>query len=214
MAPDLDVLVERARGLVRPGRRVVLGIAGMPGAGKSTFAAALVEALNAGSAADDTHSWVAQLPMDGFHFPQVRLIAMGLRERMGAPETFDATAYAQTLERITRDDQPVTAPYFDRTVEEPRADGIRVSAHHRLVVTEGNYLLLPGDPWPRARAQLAEVWYVRLDEATRVRRLVARHVEFGKALDAATAWVMRSDEANARLVGRHAASADLVVDVT
>ena len=186
----------------------------MPGAGKSTLAAALVEALNAGPAPEAVDPWVARLPMDGFHFAQAQLVAMGLRDRMGAPETFDATAYAQTLERITRDDQAVTAPAFDRTVEEPTADGVRIEAHHRLVVTEGNYLLLPGQPWARARARMAEVWYVHLDDATRVRRLVARHVEFGKTPDAAAAWVMRSDEANARLVGQHAATADLVVEVT
>ncbi|MGV1009539.1 MAG: nucleoside/nucleotide kinase family protein [Dermatophilaceae bacterium] len=211
---DLGELAARARGLVRPGRRVVLGIAGMPGAGKSTLAGALVDALNSQPrprGRQETAPWVALLPMDGFHLPQARLVELGLRDRMGAPETFDATAYAQTLARITRDERPVTAPAFDRTVEEPTPAGIHVGAHQSLVVTEGNYLLLPDPPWPRARAQLAQVWYVWLDEATRLRRLVDRHVEFGKSRAAAEAWVQRSDEANARLVGHHAGRADLVV---
>jgi pantothenate kinase len=222
MQPDLADLVERARQLVRPDRRVVLGIAGMPGAGKSTLAAALVDALNrqpvpgppAGARQPDGRGpWVALLPMDGFHLPQARLVELGLRDRMGAPETFDAAAYAQTLERVTRGDAPVAAPSFDRTVEEPVPDGILVAASHRLVVTEGNYLLLPWAPWSRARAQLAQVWYARLDDATRVRRLVARHVAFGKSPADAQAWVQRSDEANARLVGEHAGLADLVVEM-
>ncbi len=217
---DLEGLTERARGLVRPGERVVLGIAGMPGAGKSTLAAALVAALNAGPspagvtpASPGPGAWAALLPMDGFHFPQARLVQMGLRDRMGAPETFDVTAYLETIARVTRDEQPLLAPSFDRTVEEPSAGGIRIERHHRLVVTEGNYLLLPNEPWACVRALLAQVWYVQLDEPTRVRRLVARHVEFGKTPDAAAAWVARSDEANARLVGLHAGRADLVIDL-
>lgn len=206
---DLDALVARAVRLAGLGPRVVLGIAGMPGAGKSTVANALVERLNA-----DGGERVVLLPMDGFHYPQARVVAMGLRDRMGAPQTFDAAAYAEMIERVTRDDSPVLGPGFDRTVEEPVADAVRVEPRHRLVVTEGNYLLLPGRDWVRARRRMAQVWYVRLDEASRVRRLVDRHVRFGKTLEEATAWVERSDQANARLVGRHWASADLVVDLT
>jgi len=220
---------------VLPERRVVLGIAGMPGAGKSTLAAALVGALNSAVPPDAAAAlvgaldsdpladaaaapmpapaeWAALLPMDGFHYPPARLLQLGLRDRMGAPETFDVTAYALTIQRLTRDDQPLAAPSFDRTIEEPIPGGVRIERHHRLVITEGNYLLLPDEPWARVRAQLAQVWYVHLDEPTRVQRLVARHVRFGKTPAAAAAWVARSDEANARLVGRHAGRADLVIE--
>ncbi len=216
---DLTALAQRAAGLVRPGRRVVLGLAGMPGAGKSTMAAKLVEHLNAslppappGEAASGP-DWVALLPLDGFHLPQSRLVELGLRDRMGAPETFDAAAYVRVIGQVTGGRDPVSAPAFDRTVEEPQPGGIRIELRHRLVVTEGNYLLLPDGPWPAARRRMAEVWYLRLDEPVRLQRLVTRHVQFGKSPTAAAAWVAGVDQPNSRLVERYAGAADLVVDV-
>jgi pantothenate kinase len=82
----------------------------------------------------------------------------------------------------------------------------------RLVVTEGNYLLLGDADWARARAQLDEVWFCELDEAERLRRLVARHEEFGKDHDTAVAWVLGTDQRNADLVAATRGRADLVVD--
>lgn len=224
MDPPLDVLAERAAALVRPGARVVLGIAGMPGAGKSTLTEALLARLGArarpgdGTRAGDRspdvvgEPWVAQVPMDGYHLPQRALVRLGRRDRMGAPDTFDAAAYAGTLEAIAGDPSAtVLANAFDRTAEEPVAGAIAIRAGHCLVLTEGNYLLLPDAPWTRARRAMTAVWYVELGESTRRQRLIARHVEFGKSPDAATEWVDRSDEPNARFVGRSRHRADLVV---
>ena len=67
----------------------------------------------------------------------------------------------------------------------------------RLVVTEGNYLLLPDPPWSTARAELTEIWLVETDDALRLRRLVARHVGSARRRRPRAAWVARSDEANA-----------------
>ena len=131
---DLDALVDRAAALVRPDRRAVLGIAGMPGAGKSTLAGALLAGLRA------CGERAAYLPMDGFHLPQATLRALGRRDRMGAPDTFDAAGYAAALARVTDGPDPVDAPGFDRTVEEPVPEGVRIGPDIRLVVTEGNYL--------------------------------------------------------------------------
>jgi pantothenate kinase len=83
-----------------------------------------------------------------------------------------------------------------------------------LVVTEGNYLLLPEQPWPRVRAQLDDVWYVVVDDGLRLERLVARHVRFGKTPDEARAWVERVDQPNALRVEAAAGRADLVLDLT
>ncbi len=203
---ELADLAARARALMASGQRVVLGIVGPPGVGKSTLAQALVREIG---------ERAAYLPMDGFHLPQARLRALGTRDRMGAPETFDAGAYATLVEAVVASPgMSLTAPGFDRTVEEPVPDGVRIGAAALLVVTEGNYLLLPGDDWERARARMAAVWQLRLAEEVRRERLLARHIAFGKSPAQALEWMTRVDEPNARLVQSYAARADLIIDVT
>jgi pantothenate kinase len=204
----LEALVDLAVGLVGYRRRVILGITGAPGAGKTT----LVEALLAALADRCGEDWVAHLPMDGFHLADVQLDRLGALDRKGAEHTFDAAGYAHTLERVlAQPDEWIYVPGFERTLEQPIAAALVVPPSARLVVTEGNYLLLPSHPWTLARAQLAEVWFVTAEQDTRLERLIARHVEFGKAPAAAEEWVRTSDEANAELVAATAGLADRVV---
>src|SRR3954447_22634071 len=191
-------LVARARSLVIPGQRRILGIAGPPGGGKSTVACAVVAELGT----------VARLvPMDGFHLAQSELVRLGRRDRMGAPDTFDAAGYAALLQRLKGDEPVVYAPEFRREIEEPIAGSIAIAREVPLVVTEGNYLLL----WPEIRPLLDEAWYVETDEELRVQRLIQRHIQFGKTPEYARAWVMRSDEHNAELVAATAEAADVLV---
>ncbi|MYR55652.1 nucleoside/nucleotide kinase family protein [Streptomyces sp. SID625] len=216
-----DDLLARARALPRPGHRAILGIAGSPGAGKSTLAEQLVRALN-GTA----EPWVAHVPMDGFHLADAELDRLGRRDRKGAPDTFDAAGYAALLRRLREeypgsaaggsevDGETVYAPGFERVLEQPLAGAVPVPPSARLVVTEGNYLLLDRGPWRRVRARLDEVWFCELAEEERVRRLVARHERFGKGHAEAVAWVRRSDARNAELVAATRARADLVVPAT
>ena len=208
MDAGIEALATAAVALVAERRRVVLGIAGAPGAGKSTLAEGLVRAV-AAAMGDD---WVAHVPMDGFHLADVQLERLGALSRKGAPDTFDADGYAHLLHRVVAEpDSWVYAPGFDRRLEQPLAAAVVVPPSARLVVTEGNYLLLPEQRWERARAQLAEVWFVAGDDELRRARLVERHVRFGKSPAAALAWVEQSDEANAVAVAATADRADRVV---
>src|SRR3954462_11563270 len=191
-------LVARARALVVPGQRRILGIAGPPGGGKSTVARTVVAALG-----DDARL----VPMDGFHLAQAELVRLGRRDRMGAPDTFDAAGYAALLGRLRGEEPVVYAPEFRREIEEPIAGAIAVPSGVALVVTEGNYLLL----WPEIKPLLDETWYVETDEELRVQRLIQRHIQFGKTPEYARAWVMRSDERNAQVVARTAERADVLV---
>jgi pantothenate kinase len=210
---DLAPLLDRLAGLLPPagGRRVVVGVAGAPGAGKTTLVLALLRA-----AAGDRRlaGRVAHVPMDGFHLPDAVLERLGRRDRKGAPDTFDVDGYAAVLRALREVPRRVVrAPSFDHAVGEPVADDLEVDPAADLVLTEGNYLLLPDDGWPQVRGELDECWFCAPDPALRRRRLIARHVEAGRTLADATAWVDRSDEANARLVesASGAAAADLVV---
>ena len=203
-----EVLFARARDLAQRPGRALLGITGAPGAGKSTLARDLAERLRADGVS------VALVPMDGFHFPQAELVRRGIRDVMGRIDTFDAEGYLALLRRLRDEaDRTVTAPDFDRTVEEPVADAIRVEPDVRLVLTEGNYLLDDQPPWPDVRAVLDEVWFVETDETARVERLLARHVEFGKTEEEARQWMARVDEPNALRITTRRGEADLVVDL-
>ncbi|WP_406465178.1 nucleoside/nucleotide kinase family protein [Streptomyces sp. NBC_00111] len=201
---DLAALTARARRLAQGGHRRVLGIAGAPGAGKSTLAARIVEALEGPA---------VLVPMDGFHLAGAELERLGRADRKGAPDTFDAAGYAALLRRLRRPEgpHPVYAPAFDRALEEPVAGSVCVPADTPLVVTEGNYLLLDEGAWAPVRGLLDEVWFLDADPELRVSRLVDRHVRFGKPRPYAERWVAGSDERNARLVERHRGRADLVV---
>ena len=152
-------LAARARSLIRPGRRVILGITGAPGAGKSTFAGALQRAMT-GTA--------AVVGMDGFHLAQDELVRLGRQDRKGAPDTFDPHGYAALLRRLKDERDPfVYAPVFRRDLEDPIANHLRIDRATPLVITEGNYLLLDEEGWMLVRRQLDEVWFLDLPDEIR-----------------------------------------------
>ncbi len=200
----LDALVAR----VAP-RRAVLGVAGPPGAGKTTLVTRL---LAAATAYEGLSGRIAHVPMDGFHLTNAELELLGRRDRKGAPDTFDTSAYAGVLASVRAVPRAVvTAPTFDHVVGEPVAHSVVVPVDADLVVTEGNYLLLDDAGWSSVPELLDEVWWCALEPDTRVERLVARHVQTGREVTDATEWVLRSDEANARAVDGGAGLADVVL---
>jgi pantothenate kinase len=201
--PSLDSLVALAREQAAGRRRYLIGIAGPPGAGKSTTARALAPLLEA-----------VVVPMDGFHLPNDELRRRGRLEHKGAPDTFDAPGYAALLRRLgaAGADVEVIAPDFDRWRECTVPDAIRVPARTVFVLTEGNYLLLDDGPWSDVRAALDTVWYLDVADEVRVERLVARGMDHGwSAKRARLRATGGSDGENARLVATTRDRADLVV---
>lgn len=200
-----DVLV-RAQALAGGAGRRILGITGAPGAGKSTLARRLVDAMGATA---------VLVGMDGYHLAQAELERLGRAERKGAPDTFDAAGYVSLLRRLrTPDAGTVYAPEFRRAIEEPIAGAVAVPPGVSLVVTEGNYLLFDTEPWSAIRALLDEVWFLAPDEDTRRAWLTARHCRYGRTPAQAAERTTGSDECNARLIAQAAHRADLILDPT
>jgi len=181
------------------GRRTLLGLTGAPAAGKSTLARQLVAGVD-GLLGPGTAAYV---PMDGFHLANAQLDRLGLRDRKGAPETFDADGYVHLLGRLREaGERPVYAPDFDRRLDEPVAAGLVVPPSARLVVTEGNYLADDGPGWERVRGLLDALWYVDAPRQLRERRLLHRHVRGGRTREQALEFIRRSERANAERVER------------
>lgn len=180
----------RLNALKSAGGRKILGIVGPPGCGKSTLATALLDYLGECAVA---------VPMDGYHLANVELARLGRAGRKGAEDTFDSAGYVALLRRLKtqQSNEIVYAPEFRREIEEPIANAIPVFPETPLVITEGNYLLLDHGHWSEIRGLLDEIWYVDIDHSVRRKRLVKRHMRYGRSQTAAQDWVENTDEPNA-----------------
>ncbi|WP_082135614.1 nucleoside/nucleotide kinase family protein [Mycobacterium sp. EPa45] len=184
--------------------RVLVGITGPPGAGKSTLAQAVVSRIQGAS----------YLPMDGFHLSNTVLARLGRCDRKGAADTFDAAGYVSVLHRVRSDYRlrDVYVPDFDRRLDEPVAAGHVIAADCRLVITEGNYLGVPDGEWSGVRGLLDRLFYVDCPADVRWERLVARHIAGGRTRAAAEAWVDEVDEPDATLIATTRQWCDAVID--
>src|SRR6185295_10454903 len=160
-----DDLLARAEGLTVRGQRNVLGIIGAPASGKTTLAWALANALG---------SRAAVVGMDGFHLAQVELRRLGRADRKGAPDTFDSAGYYHLIRRLAEGRETVHAPDVRHEIEEPIARAVAVPPEVQLVLTEGNYRLLPGDQRGAIRPLLTAAWFLAPDEPARIEGLVSR----------------------------------------
>ncbi len=201
---DFDALVTVARGLLaRPGRQV-LAIAGAPGSGKSTLVERLAERL-----ADPA---VAILPMDGFHYDDAVLHAMGRRPWKGAPDTFDVGGLRSALSRL-RDpaEGAVAVPVFDRDLEISRGSARIIGPDARLILAEGNYLTLDADPWRSLRPYFDATVMIHVPEAELRRRLSQRWIGYGLPEAEIDFKLDQNDLPNGRVVAQTGGSVDYML---
>lgn len=189
----------RSRGEVQS--RVLVGIAGPPGAGKSTLAAALASRLGAKAAV---------LPMDGYHLDNALLEERGLLHRKGAPETFDGAGFVG-LVRSLRQSANVSYPTFDRENDRTVPYGGRIDAATKIVLVEGNYLLLQTPPWSDLKPLFDVTVYLDVPEPVLKSRLVTRWREHGLSALDAEARAEGNDMRNVALVMGSSCQADFVL---
>jgi pantothenate kinase len=183
--------------------RYMVAIAGPPTSGKSTLAAALRDALVARG------ERAIVVPMDGFHFDDSILNARGHRPRKGAPFTFGVRGFEALLRRIRSGEPDIAIPVFDRTLELSRNAADIVGTEARIIVIEGNYLLLKEDPWSRLRPLFDLTIYLNVPIEELERRCIQRWIDHGFDMAYARNWTESNDLPNIRYVIENSVPADL-----
>lgn len=187
--------------------RLIVAIAGAPGSGKSTLSDRLCRMLNA-----QPGDVAAVMPMDGFHLDDGVLREKGTLARKGAPFTFDFGGLSAMLARLkaNREDS-IAVPLFDRDLEISRAGARIIAKSRKIVIVEGNYLLLDQAPWSGLRQYFDLTIALAVPFATLEERLVRRWLDQGLSPEQALKRARENDIVNARLVRDHGLAADLVV---
>jgi|LauGreSBDMM110SN_4_FD.fasta_scaffold17162_2 pantothenate kinase len=205
LLPHKEAAVERVQNFINgSSARVLIGIAGKPGAGKSTLSQFISDSIKSEE--------LSVVPMDGFHYSNAVLDKLGRLSRKGAPDTFDVNGFVALLKRIRRENnQNIYYPKFDRSIEESIAAQGEVSVKTKVVIIEGNYLLHQAGGWNEVTPLLDEIWFIDGDEDLRMKRLIQRHMAFGKSAVDAQDWAMGSDEKNAELIGAGYERADFII---
>ncbi|MFC4236998.1 nucleoside triphosphate hydrolase [Thalassospira xianhensis] len=205
MTPDIDTLIALIRDKQIGDRRLLVAIAGAPASGKST----LSERLHHHLGGDEVGAVV--VPMDGYHFDDAILSARGLLPRKGAPETFDTGGFKRTLDAIRADDDDVYVPVFDRHLELSRGSARCVSQSHRIVLVEGNYLLLSRSPWNQLASLFDLTLFIDIPLPVLERRLVQRWLDHGHDEPSARRKASDNDIPNAHTVQKSSILADVTI---
>jgi pantothenate kinase len=200
--PDTEKIAKLIREKAGEAERFMVGIAGPPGAGKSTISEALHKALPSS----------VVVPMDGFHFDDLILNARGHRPRKGAPHTFDVAGFETLLKRIKGREPDIAIPVFDRTLELSRNAADIVSNDAKFILVEGNYLLLKQKPWDRLKPLFDFTVFIDVPKVELERRLMSRILAHGHDEAYAKNWIASNDMLNIETVLAESAKADVTIN--
>ncbi|WP_111412606.1 nucleoside triphosphate hydrolase [Billgrantia lactosivorans] len=204
MNPNIHDMAVRLLEAAENRQRFIVALAGPPGAGKSFLSEWLCRELNERQA-----GIAAVVPMDGYHLDNAILEPLGQLPIKGAPETFDPDGLKHDLERIRRADRAVAVPVFDRPLDLARAGGRLITLEHRIVIVEGNYLLLDRDPWRELHPLFDMTLLLEVADEVLEARLIQRWLGMGQEQQGAIDKARNKDMLNARLIKRESIAPDL-----
>jgi pantothenate kinase len=227
MEDAYDMLSERAisnsKAFSSKDTRYIIGVAGIPGGGKSTLAKEVCHLINSKSGSEIA----VNVPMDGFHYYKRELDQMPdpaeAYARRGAHWTFDATAFLNCLRRVKFEaKKTLSAPSFDHGVGDPKPDAITILPQHKVVISEGNYLLLDAPPWNQLwrneekgrRGEptiFDETWYVDCDLNVAMQRVFERQTGNGVTAEVSRGRIAGNDRPNGELIEETKSRAVVVV---
>ncbi|ETS78616.1 hypothetical protein PFICI_10678 [Pestalotiopsis fici W106-1] len=212
------------------GPRVIIGISGVPGSGKTTLSTAVSARINelyrersrSSQSSNDAppEPLAVSISMDGFHYSRAHLAAMPNAaeaiHRRGAAFTFDAEGSLALISRLADDTSArgvIYAPSFGHEIKDPVADAVAIAPTSRVVLVEGNYCALDREPWRRAAALMTRLWYVDAPPAVVHARLAARHLASGIVADEREAWerATGTDELNAQDIRNNLLQVDEII---
>ena len=192
----LEVLSNVAK--VPPGQQFWLAIVGAPGSGKSTLSAELLRRFSTGSEAG-----AVVIPMDGYHRYRAELNVMpdpaAAHRRRGAPFTFHAEKFVSDL-TLARESGAGWFPSFNHRVGDPVENDVAMDTTHRLVIVEGNYLLLDDEPWRQLQRLFDQTWFLDVSFDVIQKRITKRFQAIGLTPEAAESRFFGNDLLNAKLV--------------
>lgn len=201
-----DLLIENYKN--NESKRFLLGITGIPGAGKSTIAALLMKNIN-----KVLKKEVAiVVPMDGFHYHNDILVKKGLLPLKGIPETFDSSQFTTLIKDIAMGKaERLYCPSYDRSLHNPVDNSIIIENKHKIIIVEGNYLLLDTCPWNELADLFDESWFIDTPLTTTKERLIRRHVLAGRSFEEALCKISSTDAPNAALIIKTCYKANKVI---
>jgi len=186
-------------------QRFIIAIAGPPGSGKSTLSEQLVEMLKTRSIQSHIIS------LDGFHLENSILKRLGLLDRKGSPSTFDVPAFIQVMKRLAAYESDVAIPKFDRKKDISIERASIVSTKDRILIVEGNYLLLNNKQW----AELQDIWdetvFINPGMGVLKKRLIDRWLFYGMDNESAQNRAFRNDIPNAKNVIENSLPANILI---
>jgi len=178
-------------------KRFLLAITGVPGSGKSTLANLLMKNTNKVLKQESA----IVIPMDGYHYHNDVLVEKGLLSRKGIPQTFDAQSFVMLIKEIASEKtEEIYCPSYDRAIHNPVERSIRIENKHKIIIVEGNYLLLDTHPWNELADLFDESWFIDIPITTTKERLIRRHVRTGRSVEEALSKISAVDARNAELI--------------